>query len=396
MNVKLIGAILLIINTTIGVGIMAFPAMCTSFGIVYANVVLIVAWFIFVYSGLLMVEINLWLPEQSHLVSMAKISFGTYGKIITWIFYVLMFYAIIVIYFSALDSLTTDLINDYFGIVIAPGIMLIVYSLIFGFISHVSIRFLSKINLWLFLGFISAFAAVMVGTLPISSLSNLALSYHAPTHYSFIVIAFAIMGYQFIIPLLRDFLGGDPQQLRAVIIWGGVITLVFYLTFEFVMLTAMSPRELAVIAEISNPTAAIATDFSFKTQHSWFDVAFRWFAYFAVVTSLLSVSYSVLKLFDDGFRVQKWQVNRITSLALIYVPSMIYAYFLPQMFLVGLKYSGLINIVLFLIIPILMVWQGRYKKNLSFGYQVKGGKPMLLILLVLAVLLLIFGLGFSQ
>lgn len=53
--------------------------------------------------------------------------------------------------------------------------------------------------------------------------------------------------------------------------------------------------------------------------------------------------------------------------------------FYPGAFIGALSYAGIYCAVLFILLPTLMAWRGRYKKAfLAKGFRVKGGKPLLL------------------
>lgn len=49
--------------------------------------------------------------------------------------------------------------------------------------------------------------------------------------------------------------------------------------------------------------------------------------------------------------------------------------------------------ILFGILPVLMVWKGRYKKEIETPYRVFGGKPLLVILFTIALLVAFFQLS---
>jgi tyrosine-specific transport protein len=72
-------------------------------------------------------------------------------------------------------------------------------------------------------------------------------------------------------------------------------------------------------------------------------------------------------------------------------PPVIIVMLKPGIFIAAIAYAGIYCIVLLAILPILMAWFGRYRKNLAVGYQVFGGKVLLAILLIAATLFLLQG-----
>ena len=85
MDSKLIGGILLIVGTSIGGGMLALP-IATSYLGFYGSLLLFVGcWLVMTSAALLLLEVNLWLPENSNLISMAKATIGQSGQIVAWL-----------------------------------------------------------------------------------------------------------------------------------------------------------------------------------------------------------------------------------------------------------------------------------------------------------------------
>lgn len=388
MNSKLLGAILLIASTTIGAGTLALPVMTASFGFLWAAILFVTIWAILTYCAYLMVEINLWLPEKTNLVSMAKVCLGQGGQIATWILYMLLFYAILATYFSALSSITVDLVQDYFHVHWFYGPTIIGYVLSLGFVVYLGINLLDKLNRVLFGCLMLSLVMVSVGVFPAIDAHRI-LHLDISRSYSVLVLVVAAFGYQYIIPVLRDFLDSDLQQLRKAILIGSIIPLVVYLFWELEIILSLPLATITTISLLPNPTPALATYLAYETQSPWLDIVFRWFSYFAIVTSMLGLAYTVYNFLGDGFRVQRWKLSRSGGLLLTFLPPAIYAYFFPQGYLNDMAYGGLATLLLYVVIPVFMIWSGRYRKHLAFGYTVRGGKPMLLLLLAVSCIIIV-------
>ena len=71
---------------------------------------------------------------------------------------------------------------------------------------------------------------------------------------------------------------------------------------------------------------------------------------------------------------------------LVFLPPLAISYFYPKIFLTALGYAGGFGCAALLgLLPILMVWSGRYRMNLTSKYSLIGGKPLLLALLLFVV-----------
>src|SRR3990167_1825985 len=87
MDFKLIGSILLIVGTSIGAGMLALPIATAELGFLGSLILLFVCWFIMTSGAFLLLEANLWLPQNSNIISMARVTIGPIGQIIAWIAY---------------------------------------------------------------------------------------------------------------------------------------------------------------------------------------------------------------------------------------------------------------------------------------------------------------------
>ena len=74
------------------------------------------------------------------------------------------------------------------------------------------------------------------------------------------------------------------------------------------------------------------------------------------------------------------------------LPPLLIVLFYPGVFLSALTYAGIICLILLALLPILMVWRGRYQLPALQGqanhYQVKGGKGSLILALIATIILL--------
>jgi len=352
VNSKLIGAILLIASTTLGAGLLMLPIISASYGLLFTNFILIFMWALFTAAAFLIVEVNLWLPEQSNIVAMAKVCLSRFSQYLTWILYILFFYLALTSYFAILSTATFDLVRDYFNFEIPRWLALLPYALIVIIAARLGIGAIDKVNRILFGFFILSFLVILIGIFPALSVDNFFSEHASMKKYDIFLFAATALSYQFIIPLIRDFLGSDLHALRRALIWGSLLALFIYLIFEFFMLTALSVDDLTAVAALIDPSRSIAFDLSYASEQPWINYIFRWFAYFSVSIAMLALSYSVYRFFNDSFKVQRWKLSYWVAILATFIPPLCYVYFFPEKFFVALKYTGLLSIFLFVIFPI--------------------------------------------
>jgi len=85
MDSRLLGSILLIVGTSIGAGMLALPIATAQLGFFGSLILLFVCWFIMTAGAFLILEVNLWMPLNSNLNTMAKTTIGPLGQIISWL-----------------------------------------------------------------------------------------------------------------------------------------------------------------------------------------------------------------------------------------------------------------------------------------------------------------------
>jgi tyrosine-specific transport protein len=76
---------------------------------------------------------------------------------------------------------------------------------------------------------------------------------------------------------------------------------------------------------------------------------------------------------------------------LVLFPPFFLSIWKPDIFFKALDFAGgICAVVLFGLIPVLMVWIGRYRMHIPSAYQIKGGKPVLVCILFFALFIFLF------
>ena len=94
MRSNLLGGILLIGGTSIGAGMLGLPIVAAQLGFVGSVALMVVCWAVMIISAFLILEVNLWLPQQSNLISMSRATIGPVGQVVAWIIYLLLLYSV--------------------------------------------------------------------------------------------------------------------------------------------------------------------------------------------------------------------------------------------------------------------------------------------------------------
>lgn len=104
-------------------------------------------------------------------------------------------------------------------------------------------------------------------------------------------------------------------------------------------------------------------------------------AFFALITSFLGVTLGLRDFLADGLGIAKDLKGKCLLALLVLVPPLLIAISYPHVFLIALDYAGGFGCALLLgLLPIVMVWVGRYHLHLPLTPQLPGGKIVLAIL----------------
>src|SRR5689334_14001661 len=97
---SLIHAVFLVSGTSIGAGMLAQPVASSMMGFLPSTFMMLVSWAFMAATALILVEVCLWMPEGSHVISMANHFLGKPGKAVAWLMYLFMAYLSLTAYIS--------------------------------------------------------------------------------------------------------------------------------------------------------------------------------------------------------------------------------------------------------------------------------------------------------
>lgn len=391
MNQKqgsMIGGMLLIAGSCIGAGMLGLPIVTGISGFFPSLAMFFCGWLFMTSTALLLVEANGWFSHRVNLLSITERALGKWGKGVCWITYLFLFYALLVAYISGIGSLCGTFFKFSFHIPFPEWLGSLIFVLLFGWVIYFGTRKVDLFNRGLMIGKIGFFVLlVLVGVSYVKPWLLLRTApVYAPSALPLLVIAF---GFHNMIPSLTAYMNGDLKKVRTTIIGGSLMAFAIYLIWEILVL-GIVPIEgdngllysLAKDQEASQSVAAIIRSPAVQ-------IFSQGLAFFAILTSFLAQALSLVHFLADGFKISYKKRENIGCSILALLPPLLFSMIYPRLFFKALNFAGgVCATILFGLLPVAMVWVGRYRKATPANYQMSGGKPALAIIFCFALFVL--------
>lgn len=382
---SLFGGILLISGCCIGAGMLGLPVLSALAGFVPSLAMLVLAWLFMLCTGLLLLEVNLWFKQEVSIVSMANGTLGRGGKVIAWLGFLFLFYAILVAYISGSGELLTNFLAVTTGYELSPAISSLLLTLFFTVFLYFGTYAVDLFNRSMMAGLIVTYVFLVILGIPHIEMNRLE---HRDWSSAFLVLPAMIIsfGYHNLIPSLKNYFNGDAKRLRLAIIIGSAIPLLIYLIWE-VLILGLIPLEGEGGFRQGVDQGELATQLLKGAVGNPIVVGLaHYFAFFSIVTSFLGVGLSFVDFLADGWQIKKTPLSKLWLCMAVILPPFIFAILNPGIFLVALSYAGAFgSVILFGILPAAMVWSGRYILKYKTNPQVPGGKFTLIVVFVYSI-----------
>lgn len=380
-----ISGILLISGTCIGAGMLAMPIVTGVAGFYPAIAISTLCWLFMLATGLLFLEATLWMEEGANVMTMAQRFLGPAGKLIVGVSFLFLYYCLEVSYIAGGTPLLSSIISQYSGFALNGYLGYLAFATVFGLIVYLGTKALDRINWILMIGLVVSYVLLIsVGS---TAVSSPLLVRH---DWSLFLLAaptlFSAYGYHNVVPSIATYLKRNVNKLRLAIVIGTAIPFVVFSLWQWMIIGSLSEQEIKAAETSGIPISQALQNI---TGHPWVATISSYFGFFALVTSFLGVSLSMIDFLADGLKIKSQGKNRfLLSLAVFLPPSIIAAYN-PGIFLAALGVAGGFGeAILNGLFPIAMVWIGRYYMGLKSECKLPGGKVTLTALLLFTFLII--------
>ena len=374
------GGSLLIAGTTIGVGMLALPVATGEAGFLPSISVYFLCWLFMLCTGLLLLEICLWMPKDANLITMAHKLLGPVGRAVCWAVYLFLFVTVMIAHVSG----GGEVLQDILGFAMPSWAYAVLYVVVFSPVVYLGTNSLDRLNACLFAGVILSYLLFICFS---HSYTDFSLLKRAAWFKSYLAIPvlFTAFTYQVIIPTLVTYMERNVKKIRLTIILGTSIPLIVYLIWEALILSII-PYDALISANTLGQNAI--QPLKDITGHPRLFQIGKAFAFFTLTTSYIALALAFLDFLSDGLKIKKRGLRKVFLCLLVFAPPTIISIIYPNLFLIALSYAGGYSCaILFGLFPPLMAWIGRYhKKYIDQKPLLFGGKWMLGVLVFFIIL----------
>ncbi len=379
---KFLGAVLLIAGVSIGSGMLGMPIATGFAGFVPSLFVMAITWASLLFTGFLMVDVNIQHP--GNIVTMAKNTLGSTGRIFSWITFLFLLYALDVAFLAAggkiLGALFPKIPHSLFPFLIAAPLAIVL---------SLGIHATDWVNRILVVGKLLVGYGVLVFLVP--SHVEMALLKHVdlyiiPFTLPVIVQAF---GFHTVIPSIVNYLDRDVSKIRLSLLLGNLIGFLVYLFWEFLVLGVVPVTGPASIASAYS-AGDVATTPLIQILHSpLISMGATIFALCGMGTAYLGVTLGLMGFLTDGLKVSDHPSRKWISQLLTFAPPLVFVFVAPTVFLSALSYAGALVAIIFGLFPIFMAWklpETSYWKGGVGKYLLLGASLFFLVTIVFDLL----------
>ncbi len=387
----LFGGSLLVAGSCIGAGMLGLPVLTGYMGFIPSIICFFLIWGFMAMTGLLLAEANLLYGKPSGLISIAGASLGKKGKALTWVLFLYLFYSLTVAYILGSGHLFSDLMEHLFHVEIGSQTGSLLFTALFGFIVYLGARSVDLFNRLLMVGLVLSYGILMAVCLPVID-AKLILRQEPLVAFGVLPALIVSFGFHNIVPSLYRYLKGDRRSIVLAIVTGSLFPLAVYLLWELAALGVLPVEGSAGLREAFEKGVPATQAIRQFTGSPHLQLAAQGFAFFALTTSFLAQSLSFVDFLSDGLRIKKGGMRSIGLCSLVLIPPFLLGMVYPTIFYACLEYAGAFGAtVLFGILPVLMVFRLRKRKGSEARPLVRGGTPLLYLLLGVSVALILLG-----
>src|SRR5207253_1937950 len=144
---------------------------------------------------------------------------------------------------------------------------------------------------------------------------------------------------------------------------------------------------LLAILHSSQQNSMLMNSINDVVHTAWLSNIAKLFISICAMTSFLGVSICLTDFIADGLSIKKRGKSAFLVYGMTFLPPLIIVLLFPGIFIKALHYAGILCLLLLIIIPLMMLYRGRYKHGFQKVKLVPFGKLFILACIAVSVYL---------
>jgi tyrosine-specific transport protein len=378
---SILGGALLVVGSCVGAGMLGLPIMTGLCGFYPSLILFILAGVFMTLTALLLVEVQQQFDHPVNLGTMCGFSLGKAGRFLCAAIYLFLFYSLLVAYTALAGHHTSMILNQLFKVNVPSWGGSLFFVTLFGSIVYHGTRPVDLTNRFFMVFKILSFVALIY-----FASQHLDTSLYDRVQWSYFVGAIPIMiiafGFHNMVPSLVQYYDNQTKKILMAIIFGALFTFSINLIWQIISLGTIPMFGVGGLQDSFEKGVDAAQSMAIVLSLPSIQIFSNLLAFFAIMTSFVAQALSLVHFLQDIMKVKG--SNGKESLAFVLIallPPLTIAVLGPNVFFSALNFAGgICAVALFGIAPVLMCWVKRYRRGNLEGYQVLGGKPILVVL----------------
>lgn len=385
-----LGGAMIAAGTMIGAGMLSLPIASAGMWFGWTVVIMLITVLFMYITAEQILEVNLGYDPGASFDTLVKNNLGNGWRIINGFSVAFVLYILLYAYVVGSGSVISDTLRNLedHPIDIPRYLSSFLFAFFFTAVVWWSTKAVDRISTVLMIGmFITLFAAVtgLLGQIEVAYLfepsgkSSYAI-------YAFASLPFFLTSFCFhaSVPSFVKYYGIEGHKIRKAIIWGMIITFVFYLCWMVAIMGSIDRITFLAVGEDQVAWLLNQIKASQNTQ-----LALRFFAFFAVVTSFLGAGLGLFDYIADLFKINDSAKGRLFTAIITFLPPTILGMIFPNGFVVAIGFAGLFAAIWSVIVPAMMVINYRKRQQGAkdrITFRAFGGKIMPYIIIAYGII----------
>ncbi len=362
---KVMNAIMMIVSTSVGMGILGLPIVTAEGGFWPTLCLFFMAWIFMTVAAFYILDVKMHVQGYASLARLIKITLGKPGHWFASITILLLLYALLSTYLMAAVAwiqLLWPALSHYHEVSISIG-----FSLFFVLLMVTRESRLYHVNNILGIVVLLAFI-VMVGANFLPAEPDFLSHHHFLSILPSLPLLLTTFGFSIVVPAIAEYLQYNTSQIQRSILWGSFISLMAYVTWEWVTLghiPLQGPQSLSALRHSGDNGTGVVVMLAALSHHAYVIFFGKIFAFLLLVTSFLGISLALLHFLGDALHVSVVGRNRLfLSLGMYILPVMVVNQF-PSAFVQFLSLAGIFVAILLGLFPVWMVMRLKHQNMLK-------------------------------